>query len=163
MFSQDEIEAIGLGLQYVNHRGDMTLINAARQAYAKIKTALPTTSQSILEFPAICAGPLLTSFPENAVSLSFLRTAIAQRIKLHIIYNNTKGGTSDFIVWPFALLFLNDSRVLLAKDELSGGCRTLRTDKILRAESLNNPYPEWRINLVREYCDYMVLHGFNIE
>ena len=157
MFNEDEIEAVVLGLRYVNQRGDVVLTHAAAEALAKIKAILPTSSNQILETPTALPGPSFHSFPENVIDITILRTAIYTRTKIHISYLDADGNYSDRTVWPIALGFMNYSRVLVAKCELRQDYRTFRTDRILKVENLKVCYPEHRNTLLQEWLDQIKL------
>lgn len=152
MFSEDEIEAVVLGLRYVDQRGDFVLTNAAAEALAKIRAVLPNTSLQVLESPTVLPGPPSEPFPENVIDLTLLRTAIQTRTKIHIIYTDVNGICTDRIVWPIVLGFLNYSRVLVAKCELRQDYRYFLTHRVLAAKKLNERYPERRNTLLREWA-----------
>jgi predicted DNA-binding transcriptional regulator YafY len=68
MFRVDEVEAIMLGLRYVDQRGDAVLTGAAASALAKIGAVLPAEGQAALAAPLTMPGPS-SGFPDNAVPL----------------------------------------------------------------------------------------------
>src|SRR5579863_7410946 len=53
MLSEDETEAVLLGLRYVDQRGDDVLIKAAAGALAKIGSVLPPEAQTALVIPFV--------------------------------------------------------------------------------------------------------------
>jgi predicted DNA-binding transcriptional regulator YafY len=79
MLSEDEVEAVLLGLRYVDRRGDEVLQAAASIALAKITAVLPPQAQAQIMNPLSTPGPPST-FPRNGVSLDELRTAISQPV-----------------------------------------------------------------------------------
>ena len=85
MLSEDEVEAVMLGLRYVDQRGDDVLRAAASVALAKISAVLSPQAQAQMATPLSLPGPPPT-FPENATPLDELRAAIRDRIRLDIRY-----------------------------------------------------------------------------
>lgn len=58
MFSQQEIEALVLGMRWVGRRGDSQLAGAANNALAKIADVLPATLRDELEASTLLIGPM---------------------------------------------------------------------------------------------------------
>jgi predicted DNA-binding transcriptional regulator YafY len=63
MLSEDETEAILLGLRYVDQRGDDVLTKAAKNARAKVTAMLPQEMQTAAEMPMTIPGPNGRAFP----------------------------------------------------------------------------------------------------
>jgi predicted DNA-binding transcriptional regulator YafY len=80
----DEAEAVQLGLQYVDQRGDEVLTRAAADALAKIASVLSRAGQEALTIPLAMPGPPGYGFPENAVPLEKLRAAIRSQTRLEL-------------------------------------------------------------------------------
>ena len=147
MLSEDEVEAIVLGLRYVDQRGDDVLRAAASVALTKIGAVLSPEAQARMSNPLSLPGPP-RSFPENAAPLDELRTAIRERVRLDIRYADEQGRRSKRTVWPIQLGFLDQARVLCAWCELRKDFRTFRTDRIAAMTRLDR-YPGQRADLVR--------------
>nr|WP_218169444.1 YafY family protein [Pseudomonas gingeri] len=151
MLNADETEAIVLGLQYVDQRGDEVLSKAASDALAKIAAVLAPAAQEALRNPTVLAGPACVGFPENIVPLSVLRQAIGQQLKLHIDYADVNKIASQRLIWPLALGFMNEARVIVAWCELRNDYRTFRTDRIAAAREQGERYPGRRSDLLRAW------------
>src|SRR2546430_11141203 len=67
MLSEDETEAVLLGLRYVDQRGDEILIQAATSALAKISSVLSPGVQPVLTAPTAITGPNGFGFPKDIV------------------------------------------------------------------------------------------------
>ena len=147
MLSEDEVEAVMLGLRYVDQRGDEVLQAAASVALAKISAVLSPQAQAQMTTPFSLPGPRPT-FPENATPLDELRAAIRDRIRLDIRYADERERRTRRIVWPIQLGFMDQARVLFAWCELRQDFRTFRTDRITAATPLDR-YPAQRADLVR--------------
>src|ERR1700674_1960360 len=101
MFSEEEIEAIVLGLRWVADRADVALGSAARNALAKIAAVLPQDLKISLDTSSLLVGP------GNAVAagdaeLPTIRLAIRTERKLRIFYVDGRGRDSKRTIWPFA-------------------------------------------------------------
>lgn len=149
MLSEDEADAILLGLRYVDQRGDETLKKAARDARAKVTAVLSKERQAMAEAPLSVPGPNGQRFPENKVPLALLRAAIKGQQRLAIEYADERGAKSRRTVWPLQLGFMDEARVLNAWCELRKGFRFFRTDRILAATAKER-YPARRADLLRD-------------
>src|SRR4029077_15530311 len=67
MLSEDETEAVLLGLRYVDQRGDDVLTKAAANAHAKILAVIPQEGQIAATEPMTVPGPKANGFPANKV------------------------------------------------------------------------------------------------
>lgn len=147
MLSEDEVEAVMLGLRYVDQRGDAVLQAAASVALAKISAVLSPQTQAQLANPLSLPGPPRT-FPRNTVPLDHLRAAIRDRVRLGIHYGDEQARRTERVVWPIQLGFMDQARVLGAWCELRQDFRTFRTDRITAMTRLDR-YPAQRADLVR--------------
>jgi predicted DNA-binding transcriptional regulator YafY len=155
--SEDETEAVVLGLRYVDQRGDDVLSNAAREALAKIAAVLSPAAQETLHNPVALPGPPGWGFPHNVVDLGVFRAGIKAQAKLHIVYEDTNGARTERVVWPIALGFTNEARVLVAWCEARQAYRTFRTDRIAAAREINERYPGRRAVLLKAWRAQMGL------
>jgi predicted DNA-binding transcriptional regulator YafY len=140
MLSEDETEAVVLGLRYVDQRGDAVLAKAAADALAKIAAVLSPTAQEALQNPTALPGPPGWGFPANEVDLAVLWSAIRSQAKLRIDYEDAHGARSNRVIWPIALGFMNEARALVAWCESRQGYRTFRTDRIASAQEVGERY-----------------------
>jgi len=140
MLSEDETEAVVLGLRYAEQRGDAILAKAAREALVKIATVLSPAARETAQNPIALPGPPGWGFPANAVDLAALRIAIRVQAKLHIDYKDAAGQESERVIWPIALGFLNEARVLVAWCEARQAYRSFRTDRIATARQSAERY-----------------------
>lgn len=147
MLSEDEVEAVMLGLRYVDQRGDRVLQAAASVALAKISAVLSPEAQAQMTEPLSLPGPA-HSFPDNATPLDDLRGAIRDRVRLSIRYEDEAGRQTERVVWPIQIGFMDLARVLCAWCELRKDFRTFRTDRIAGTIRLDG-YPAPRADLVR--------------
>ena len=108
MFSEDEIEALVLGLRLAHEDGDPTLAKAAVEADAKIRAVLP--AQLLADAAPLLAGPRPARAP-NRIDLAQVRRDIRAERKVSIDYLDLERRGDDPIVWPFALGLLRSAPV----------------------------------------------------
>lgn len=141
MLTADEVEALVLGTQWVASNADPQLARAADQLRAKIVAAVPASLQRIMLEPAVgIAAP--DGIVIDEVDVGVLRKAIHAGQKVRISYVDLEGVSTERTVWPFSIGFFNDARLLCAWCELRGDFRHFRTDRIFRAEFLQERSPE---------------------
>jgi predicted DNA-binding transcriptional regulator YafY len=153
MFSEEEIEALVLGSRWVADRADGALALAARDAMAKIVAVLPADLTRRVEDAALILGPgkMLVDAPQ--LDLAAIRKAIRAERRAAIGYGDAEGRTSERIVWPLALSFFDQVRVLVAWCELRQDFRHFRTDRLMRFEALEGRYPQRRQALLKAWRD----------
>lgn len=156
MFDREEIEAIMLGLRYVDQRGDQVLVQAAATALAKMQAVLPDRAIAALQTPLAMPGPAAPAYPANTVALSFLRQVIRDQHRIDIVYTDAEGKQSRRWVWPLQIGFMDSARVLAAWCELRSAFRTFRTDRIVAAHQ-GTPYPGRRAELMRGLHEHLAL------
>jgi len=150
MLTEDETEAVLLGLRYVDQRGDDVLTKAAANAHAKILAVLPHEGQIAAILPMTIPGPKANGFPDNKVPLNALRSAIRTCRRLAICYVNGEGHQTQRVIWPIQLGFMDSARVVTGWCELRKAFRFFRTDRISSAE-IRDRYPARRADLIRDF------------
>jgi predicted DNA-binding transcriptional regulator YafY len=141
MLTPEEVEAAVLGAQFVAQRGDAALARAALDLLAKIHTVIPERLRPLVVEPSTRAGPTRNGAPDG-LDMSAVRGAIRGGRKLRLSYGDEHGQESRRTVWPFGLGYFETTRLLLAWCELRNDFRTFRTDRVLAADFLDEPYPE---------------------
>lgn len=150
MFSEEEIEALVLGSRWIMQRGDPALAEAGRNALAKILAVLPPDLRSDTELPSLMVGPgQAVASAEKA--LSDIRQAIRKERKLVLRYRDGAGETTERVVWPFALGYFDQARVIVAWCELRNAIRHFRTDRIVALTMTEARYPRRRAKLLAEW------------
>ena len=150
MFSEEEIEAIVLGSQWVAKRTDAALGAAARSALAKIAAVLPPDLKTGLDTPGLLVGagePIAAGDAE----LPLIRAAIRSERKLRIGYVDGNGQDSKRTIWPFVLGFFDRVRVVAAWCETREGFRHFRTDRISEVQLVDTRYPRRRQQLLKDW------------
>ncbi len=150
MFSQTEIEALLLGIQWVFQYGDAPLSKAATNALGKITDVLPTNIKNGMNTFALRVGPPMQESLAKE-NLTILREAIRNQKKIRLDYQSQEEKSSQRIVWPFTIGYFTDGRILVAWCEKQRDYRHFKTSGIISAEILNEPYPISRDSLFREW------------
>jgi predicted DNA-binding transcriptional regulator YafY len=150
MFSEEEIEAIVLGSRWVADRADAALSAAARNALAKIAAVLPQDLKTSLDTSSLLIGPGKT-IAAGDTELPVIRQAIRGERKLRIRYLDGKGRHSRRTIWPFALGFFDQVRVVVAWCEMREDFRHFRTDRIGKVQVTDKRYPRRRQALLKDW------------
>ncbi|VWB39644.1 DNA-binding protein [Burkholderia lata] len=151
MFSQTELEALMLGFRWVGKFADAQLTTAASDALAKISAVLPAELRSEMECTTLLVGPR-TIVDRETIDMGVVRAAIRTESKLGIRYAGEGRKTTDErIVWPFALGYFNDVRIVAAWCEGRNDFRHFRTDRIVALEPLDVRYPRRRAALLKAW------------
>jgi predicted DNA-binding transcriptional regulator YafY len=150
MFESEEVEALVLGLRLVERRTDPALSEASRRALVRILAVLPPDLREWADHSGLLAGPMLAQ-AGGVADLGRIRMALRQETKLALHYVNADGGASERVVWPVALAFFEQVRVLVAWCELRQDFRTFRTDRIERMAETGLRYPRARRMLLADW------------
>lgn len=150
MFSEDEIEAIVLGSRWVAKRADEELQSAALNAIAKISAVLPIELRNQLEATGLLIAPGNVVKSKDA-DFVLIRKAMRLECKLHLQYQDFHDQTSERIIWPLALGFFDDVRVLVAWCELRNDFRHFRTDRIIELQMLHQTFLQRRQGLLKKW------------
>ncbi len=150
MFTEEEIEALVLGSRWVEKRADPRLASAAQDVLTKIAAVLPRDLRQDLEASTLLVGPRKPT-PKEAIDAAVLRRAIRSERKLRMTYTDAKGRNSRRVIWPFAMGYFEEARVLVAWCETRKEFRHFRTDRILQLIELGQRYPRRRHALLREW------------
>ncbi|MCO7555633.1 helix-turn-helix transcriptional regulator [Metapseudomonas otitidis] len=150
MFSMEEIEALVLGMRWVGRRADRRLMGAARDVLAKVGAVLPPALREELETSTLLIGPAPASDVPDAL-LEQVRDAIRREHRVQLGYRDADGQASQRVVWPFALGYFEQARVLVAWCELRQATRHFRLDRVEALRDLGQRYPRRRQVLLREW------------
>ena len=149
MFSAEELEAMVLGTRWVASHADPELAAAAGNAMARIVGILPDALRLQVETGGLFAPDWCPVPPEPW--LPTLRRAIREERALHMAYADAGNRVSQRTIWPFAMAFLDDRRLLAAWCELRGDFRHFRADRVLGLEDAGHRYPDTRHALLRRW------------
>jgi predicted DNA-binding transcriptional regulator YafY len=149
MFSEEELEALVLGARWVGAHGDASLAEAAERALAKIAAIVPAHRKDEIDASGLLVAPS-TALAASEVEV-VVRQAIRRERKLAIAYFDRKSAATRRVVWPFALGFFQEARVVAAWCELRRNYRHFRTDRIAALELSEERYPRRRQAMLRDW------------
>lgn len=149
MFSAEELEAIVLGTRWVASHADPELAAAANTALERVTGVLPETLRLQVETSALFAPRWHAVEPEPW--LPALRRAIRAGNTVRIQYRDAAGQGSERVIWPFAMAFLSEVRLLAAWCEMRGDFRHFRADRVVSLEDTGIRYPEQRHSLLKRW------------
>ena len=151
MFSVEEIEALVLGSRWVARRADASLSVAADEALSKIAAVLPAALREELDGSTLLVGPPRAR--QDRIDIGLFRAAIRNEQKVRLSYEDLSGRRSERMIWPFALGFFEEARVVAGWCELRQELRHFRADRMLEAVNTGERYPRRRQVLLKEWRD----------
>jgi predicted DNA-binding transcriptional regulator YafY len=141
MFDADELEALVLGARWVRHQGDAGLGAAADRALAKIATATPRDLRDHMAETSLWVPAGTASGGARIPSCSRRGKRSAASTSCASLTATRQDAASERVVWPFALAFFQERRVMAAWCELRDAIRHFRIDRIVQAELSANAIP----------------------
>ena len=150
MFSQDEIEALVLGSRWVARATDSRLAAAGADALAKIAAVLPADMREAVDQAAVVVGYAAHRQRTRPI-FPLMRKAIRSERMVQLTYGDVNGAISTRRIWPFALGYFDNARIIMAWCELRQDFRHFRADRIVDFAVLEARYPRRRIALAREW------------
>ncbi|ACM24943.1 YafY family transcriptional regulator [Agrobacterium rhizogenes] len=149
MFSQDEIEALVLGSRWVARAADERLAAAGADALAKIAAVLPDDMRETVEQATLVVATRRAL--EDKADLSLMRKAIRSERIVQLTYGDVNGAISTRRIWPFALGYFDEVRMVMGWCELRQDFRHFRADRIVDFAVLETRYPRRRVVLAKEW------------
>lgn len=138
-FTHDQVEALAVGLSFVESAGDPALALAAREVRAKIQANMPQPEARKLADAPYFTLRRSTGTPPHA---AMLRQAIRKRRVAQMIYDDGAGQRSERRVRPLAIWNLPDGWMFTAWCELRQDFRTFRFDRIANLSLTNDSFKE---------------------
>ena len=126
-FTHDQVDALAVGLSFVESTGDPALATAAREARAKIQASMPQPEERKL-----ADAPYFSLQSRNSATpnLALLRQAIRQRQIAQFDYQDGDGNQTERRVRPLVVWNLTDGWMFSAWCELRQDFRTFRFDRM---------------------------------
>jgi len=139
MFSNEEIQALTLGAQWVSEHTDPGLALAAANVLAKISAVLPSDMRMEMESDAlhVCGREPVTGSPD----LMLLRQAIREQRKVRIRHASTRDRNIDHLIWPIGLGFKDSRQMIGAFCELRQDYRMFPAEEVEMIAMLSDRYP----------------------
>lgn len=126
-FTFEQIDALALGLSFVEAAGDTSLSDAAKEVRAKIESALPDPAERRLG-----DAPLFASRRDGPAPawVKDVRRAIRERILLHLEYSDADGTRTERLARPLAIWAFTDGWLFAGWCELRQDFRAFRLDRV---------------------------------
>jgi predicted DNA-binding transcriptional regulator YafY len=129
MFTREELAALTLGARFVKAWGGARLALAAEEALVKIEAVLPDREKRIAaETNLFAFGFSLPDATREVVDR--LERAIAERRRMHVVYEALDGERSERDLRPLGLYHWGKVWTLAAWCELRSDFRNFRADRI---------------------------------
>ncbi len=148
-FTDDELEALVLGLREVQAIGDPGLADAAGNALRKLQGRLPQRQSHRLTHAVLTA----TRFDRPAkptITVGDLRQATWDERTIEFAYTDAKGDDTRRKVNPLSIVYMDRSNVLISWCHLRQDFRVFRLDRIREMSVTDESFRPNRIPLLRE-------------
>lgn len=148
-FTDDELEALVLGLREVDQIGDPDLAKAAKDALNKLQRRLPPRQAHRLSH-AVLSAKRFARPAAPAVAVSELRKATWDEAELSIAYTDAKGALTRRNVWPLGITYMDRSTMLIAWCLLRSDFRVFRLDRLQSVTRTGQSFRPRRVALLRD-------------
>ncbi len=160
IFDDNELEALMLGLRWIESHADEELKMSALRAMNKINAVIPAKSQTLLNNVTLYVfNSQFLNIDDNVARELRLSLRIEKKTKIH--YRDEQGRESERTIWPIAVGYMRDVQMLAAWCELRQNFRHFRLDRIVSLHILEQsfPYPKdyllqrWRKEVLQNTTD----------
>ena len=136
-FTFEQIDALAVGLSFVEAAGDASLSLAAKEVRAKLQAALPRPDQRKLD-----QAPFFASRRHGPAGpkLKTIREAIRESRILRLSYGDAAETLTDRRVRPLAIWAFTDGWLFAAWCELRDDFRAFRLDRISMIEATGDHF-----------------------
>ncbi|HID7485362.1 TPA: helix-turn-helix transcriptional regulator [Morganella morganii] len=143
IFDVNELEALILGLRWVQSNADDELKASAARAANKINAVVKNESRAVFSDSTLFVPASQLTQVDNNIA-GDLRRSLREELKIKLHYQDKEEQTSHRIIWPVAIGYMKEVQVLAAWCELRQSYRHFRLDRIKSCEVLTDklPYPK---------------------
>ena len=157
MFSQDELEAIIIGIRWAARNTEPSLAQAAENALTKIRSVLPPWLAHTAANAQFSINPAPQYSAAETHALAQIRHALRDNRRLIVDYTDQHGNPSHRIIQPIALGYFPEVRLLAAWCEQRQDFRHFRCDRIQNI-ALGSPSPTPHELLLRQWQQREKIH-----
>ncbi len=126
-FTHDQVDALAVGLSFVENTGDPVLAMAAREARAKLQASMPRPEdRKLADAPYLSLQGRVSATSDMAL----LRQAVRQRQIAQFDYRDADGARTERRVRPLVIWSLTNGWMFSAWCELRQDFRTFRFDRV---------------------------------
>lgn len=140
MFTEDEAEAIAVGVRMLARTGDPGLQKAAESVLSKVTLVVPDPLRDYLNAAPVYVSKSGAPVPEQRDLPSTIRHAIRDNRKMRIAYEDGDARRTDRVIQPFAVAYYVEATLVCAWCELRNDIRHFRSDRIVSAEVLDESF-----------------------
>ena len=151
-FTDDELEALVLGLREAQLIGDPALSDAASTALRKLQGRLPQRQSHRLSHAVLTA----TRFDRPAlpgIEVAALRKATWDERAIEFAYTDAKGDNTQRRVNPLSIVYMDRASVLLSWCHLRQDFRVFRLDRMQNMAVTDESFRPNRVPLLRAALD----------
>lgn len=149
MFTDEEVEALVLGLRGLIYGPDSEMAATARDASSKIEAVLPRARRDEMLSVGLFVIPPRQIAGDNP--LGRLRRALREEKQVWLGYRDKSGSATERTIYPVALGYFEGHQTLVAWCTLRSDFRTFRVDGIIALEVLETGLPEPRRTLFHRW------------
>jgi predicted DNA-binding transcriptional regulator YafY len=153
-FSRIEIEALVLGLAEVKNKGDHALSEAASAVLGKVAATLPSLSQQHILHAVSKIHRHCNRYPVLP-DMQIIRDACWSEHALKIRYTDKAGVSTSRTILPLAIIYTDDTLVLLAHCCLRDDFRMFRLERIASVENTDDSFRPNRASMLQRYLQYL--------
>jgi len=132
MFTEEELEALLLGVRVVQGYADLALARAADSAMAKVELVLPDPLRARLSSTALMVPTFRRG--DRIPQLGILREALREKKLVRFRYTDVEGKQSQRSVRPLALAFWGKTWSMASWCEWRQDFRSFRVDRMIDIE-----------------------------
>lgn len=149
-FTRIEIEALAAGLSIVEAGGDPEIRRAAADALAKVRAGMAEREQSQM-LHAVTRVYRARPAEETVRDLSMIREASWKETAIEIDYSDKDGTATTRRIWPLAIVWQEQTFVVLAWCCLRQDFRMFRPDRMRAIRPASESFRPRRVVLLRDY------------
>ncbi|KNG93780.1 helix-turn-helix transcriptional regulator [Pseudaestuariivita atlantica] len=156
-FSDDELEALVLGLREVEVTAEPVLAAAAAGALAKLQARLPDRQAHRLKH-AVLHARRFSPIPEPKVDTAALRQATWDERRVRFAYTDKEGAETVREVDPLGIVHFDASHCLIAWCHLRKDYRVFRLDRLRELQITDTSFRPNRVPMLRTYMEALAAH-----
>lgn len=137
--SYEEIDALAIGLKFIEEAGDRELVDAAKNISHKLQEALPDEHSNRLRDAPFFAARNGFRAPQET---KHIRRAIHHKIIINFSYRDNKGETTHRTVHPLSLTVFTEGWMIAAWCNLRDDFRYFRLDRIKDLNISEEHFPD---------------------
>ncbi|EAQ12523.1 putative DNA-binding transcriptional regulator YafY [Maritimibacter alkaliphilus HTCC2654] len=149
MFDRLELEAVMLGLGWLEWQGDPALAEAAKRAIAKVTASLPVRKADEARHVALLAYAF-DKKPEVPEFMPILREAAWEERAVDITYTDREGSFTERRIWPLSVVYTDYEPWILAWCCLRRGFRRFLISRVASVSETRESFRPRRVPLLRE-------------